>query len=232
MQDDVAVPDVTPVEEGFGSDLTGVTDSDEVVKESGETNPSPENAEMESQRVSEALGERISLPAKEVSEDAADISDSGNIPPLPSFDVASPSIDGAPHEQDPEVMETYADVLTPQRETSILAEELPADEQTDGSVVDVDVNADAESPKEEESDRVASPPVRSTSRRQEGESLAADIYHRVDNYAQGNARRPRLPTSLSATRKEPEKNRNLWMKTNQACETFSVALIISYDACS
>jgi bromodomain-containing protein 8 len=172
--DEVEHPDVTPVEESFGSDLTGVTDSDEAAKASGATKTASEDGETESQPAPESPEETVSLPVEEVGtpEDAENIPNDSDITPLPSVNVASPSVDEAASEQDPDVLDTSADLQMPERDPSEPAEEPTADEQTDGSVMDVDGTVDAESPKEEEDDHVLSPPP-TTSRRRESKRKAS-----------------------------------------------------------
>jgi hypothetical protein len=147
------------------------------VKESEETKPSPQDAEMESQPALDDSEEAFSLPPDEgdVPEEPEYKPNDSDIPPLSSVDAASPTIDETPLEQDPEVLDTSTDVPTPDRDVSEPAEEAPADEQTDGSVMEVDGTTDAESPKEEEDDRIVSPPApspaSSPSRRREGGSF-------------------------------------------------------------
>ena len=156
--------------------MTGVTDSDEAAKASRETKASTED-EMESQPAPEAQEEAVSFPAEETSapDDAEDTLDNSDVPPMSSVDGASSSGDEAPLEQDTDVMDVSADVTTPEPDGLEAAEDPPADEPADGSVMDVDGTADPESPREEDDDRVLSPPAMASSRRRESEPFSLDI---------------------------------------------------------
>jgi hypothetical protein len=171
FQDEVVPPDVTPIEEAFGSDLTGVTDSDEAAKGSDETKASSEDGEIESRPPPEVSEEAVSPPNEEAG--AESIPNNSDIPPLPSVDTPTPSVYEAPLEQNEESKDTYVEISIPERDISEPEDEPPADEQTDGSVMDVDGTVDAQSPKEEE-DHVSSPPV-STTRRRESDSFSSNV---------------------------------------------------------
>lgn len=167
-KDEVVMPsDITPVEEVFGSDLTGVTDSDGAEKESRENKTWSEGGDIEFQPVPDVPEEAVSLLIEDASarEDAEKIL---NIPRLLSVDAASPSVNEAPLQQDVEILDRSVDVLTPERDAS---EPPPADEQTDGSTMDVDDTVDAESPKED--DRGLSPLALNTSSRRESKRKAS-----------------------------------------------------------
>jgi hypothetical protein len=170
------IPDVTPVEEGFDSELTGVTDSDEAAKASG-TKASTEDREMESQPAPEPLEEAVSSPTDETRapDDAENTLDNSNVLSRSSVDAASPSGDEAPLEQDTEVVDVSADVTTPEPDGLEQVDETPVNEPVDDSVMDVDGTVDAESLKEEEDDHVLSPPATASSRRRESEPSSADI---------------------------------------------------------
>jgi hypothetical protein len=171
------IPDVTPVEEGYGSELTGVTGSDEAAKASGETKASTEDREMESQPAPEPPEEAVSSPTEETR--APDVTentlDNNDVLSWPSVGAASPGGDEAPLEQDTEVMDVSADVTTPEPDGLEQADETPVDEPVDDSVMDVDGTVDAESLKEEEVDHVLLPSAIASSRRRESELSSADI---------------------------------------------------------
>ncbi|KIM90840.1 hypothetical protein PILCRDRAFT_811329 [Piloderma croceum F 1598] len=173
--DDVVIPDVTPVEEGFGSELTGVTDSDEAAKASGGTKASTEDREMESQPAPKPPEEAVSSLTEETRapDDAENTLDNSNILSRPSVDAASPSGDEAPLEQNTEVVDVSADVTTPEPDGLERVDESPVDEPVDDNVMDVDGTVDAESLKEEEEDHVLSPPATASSRRRESKRKAS-----------------------------------------------------------
>jgi hypothetical protein len=170
------VPDVTPIEEGFGSELTGVTDSDETAKASEGTKASTEDREMGSQPAPEPPEEAVSSPTAETrahDDDAENTLDNRDVLSRPSVDAVSPSGDEPSLEQNTEVMDVSADVTTPEPDGLERADD-PVDEPIDDSVMDVDGTVDAESLKEEEDDHVLSPPA-TASRRRESEPSSAEI---------------------------------------------------------
>jgi len=170
------IPDVTPVEEGYGSELTGVTGFDEAARTSGEVKASTEDREMESQPVPEPPEEAVSSPTEETRapDDTENTLDNNGVLSWPSVDAASPSGDEAPLEQDTEVMDVSADVTTPEPDGLEQADETPVDEPVD-SVMDVDGTANAESLKEEEEDHVLLPSATASSRRRESKLSSAVI---------------------------------------------------------
>ena len=136
---------------------------------------------MESQAPPGVPEEAVVLPVENSGVPKDDTQKDQDISPLPHINVASPSIDEVSPEQVAEALGISSDVSIPERDASELREELAADEQTDGSVMDVDGTVDAESPKEDDDDddddddvddnRVFSPPATTTSRRRESKAF-------------------------------------------------------------
>lgn len=149
------MPDVTRVDEGFGSDLSGITDSDEAPKATKTPTENGESLSAVDVDIVAISPEEVLVPEDE------EFADDTVVPADSSLDATRPNADEAALDQDPETIHITADEKEADVESPEHTEGTPAEDDTDGSVVDIDVSGDAEG------DRSPSPPAQATSTRRE-----------------------------------------------------------------
>lgn len=166
------IPELPQPADTFGSDLSGVTESDDPPKALEE---SVEIADSEAHPIQHVRDEELSAPVAEPgAPDLNEREDEAIVTPVFSPTASSPNAIEEAAQKD---VDTIG--LSPDRPSAgdhhipspTLPEELEgtlAEDQTDGSVMEVDDAVDLETPKEDDDEGPQSPPVTTTSRRREG----------------------------------------------------------------